>query len=96
MVTDRCAVGRFELDPLREIIVGILTAERAREHDLAHRFLLRTTARTRNSGYRDRDIGVAVRQGAGCHRPRRRERHFAKGFEDLAADIELRLFACPE
>src|SRR3546814_11361941 len=52
-------------------------------------------ARPGNAGDRDRDVGIAVREHARRHRPGGCERYFAEGFEDFAADIELRLFGVP-
>src|SRR3546814_9557525 len=63
--------------------------------DLADRLLLRPAARPGNAGDRDRDVGIAVREHARRHRPGGCERYFAEGFEDFAADIELRLFGVP-
>src|SRR3546814_854316 len=89
------AVGRLELDARGEIIVGILLAQRAGEDDRADRLLLRPAARPGKAGDRDRDVGIAVREHARRHRPGGCERYFAEGFEDFAADIELRLFGVP-
>jgi hypothetical protein len=90
-MADRRAIGRIELHPLGEIIIGILAAQRAREHDNAHRLLVRSAARARDAGDRHRDIGIAVRQHARGHGPGGRQRYLTKGFQNFAADVELAL-----